>query len=1276
MAYDQSNYQPPPRAYYGQQQRQQAPVQQPHRNEAQQGYDEFGQGYPEDYSQGYGNGYYGSAQHYEEEASLGNGNIYGRGQYDAGAQHQGGYQQNYDQEYGRGQDPTSRQNHQQRSYDPRYQQKAMGGGRGGSGQQDRQGRDPRQKPPGPQDRQVHQGQLAPRQRSRPPGDRPRQQQSYQVQSAQQGPTARQGSSNGYPRAGERRPRPEDPMRQRRPEQPVPLLSQDGGRSARDRPPRQALIPTPHDIPAPRGEQTNRMAEWKAKEKARMKAEAKSPEVSAQDNAFPVFFNPRPNPRNQNLNSTDASEDRARPSTSEGPRSRGATSSSQRPGTSGGGGAGQNIRNQPPIPDGNFGQTYDPSYGHMDNAVEPSQQIQWPIPDAVSQQQQYPGRNPSNSGQDPRQPYIGNAARSYSEETQKPNGQDANDGRFASQQPMQKQRRGVPPPIQSIQTSSQQHRHAMPAYASHQQPLSPAVVPSIPATAHDSKSNASYVGPASAYAPPLAETPEDYGYSGIAQAITSPGLYSPSDETVERPYNEQFQDYDVAPTPRTAQNSRRKHDTIMEVYAHYGGEDPPTPPGVPGQASAWPSREDEIEAEMPDFDSAAPGQTSSLHKRQQTVGKHLDNSGRSATVPPPMPQAPSQPSYRSAPSVPANRGQSASVPPSMPHTAPPPDPSQRPRFYQQQSEPQTIAAPRVDGISGGFVFGFSGEESTAGQYGQQMPPPQQEIPYRQGPPTGQPVQQYSTRPSLGDPKRPRQPSGSNGARPPVLDRNGQPLPVRGPYPPQGRPDIRPGQGAQPVWSDPGQQRKGSAVAQRPGVKPPPDNGGDLQQRHSNPDSLPQHPTPLSSGLGPTSPQNNAAHPAPVRNYGGGPVPPGSSGSRQGSVELPPQPVTHAELDQLRATVSANPENLAKSLLLVKKLVEASNVLASESGRLDARSTAKNRERYINDAHKRLKKLVGAAYSEAQFYLADCYGQGMLGLEVDTKEAFNLYQAAGKQNHAQAAYRTAVCCEIGPELGGGTRRDYAKAVQWYKRAATLGDQAAQFKTGMISLKGLLGAPRNVDEAIVMLKRAAEQADRENPHALHELAILHEPLNPDPEVRDRLPADEKLARHLFQQAADYGYKLSQFRLGQAHEYGSLGCKISHRNSIFWYTKAAAQGEHQAELALSGWYLTGAEGVLEHSDHEAYMWARKAALSEPPLAKAMFAMGYFTENGIGCPASLEEAKRWYGRAASYKFPKALERLEELKKGVGAKGKGAPPANGRLTRKDQRRDEAECVVM
>ena len=117
------------------------------------------------------------------------------------------------------------------------------------------------------------------------------------------------------------------------------------------------------------------------------------------------------------------------------------------------------------------------------------------------------------------------------------------------------------------------------------------------------------------------------------------------------------------------------------------------------------------------------------------------------------------------------------------------------------------------------------------------------------------------------------------------------------------------------------------------------------------------------------------------------------------------------------------------------------------------------------------------------------------------------------------------------------------------------------------------------------------------------------------------------LLTRAADLNYKFSQFKLGQAYEQGALGLPVNARMSIAWYSKAAMQEEHQSELGLSGWYLTGFEGVLQQNDTEAYLWARKAA--QAGLAKAEYAMGYFTEVGIGAPADLEGAKRWYWKAA-----------------------------------------------
>ncbi|KAH7304915.1 hypothetical protein B0I35DRAFT_484111 [Stachybotrys elegans] len=451
-----------------------------------------------------------------------------------------------------------------------------------------------------------------------------------------------------------------------------------------------------------------------------------------------------------------------------------------------------------------------------------------------------------------------------------------------------------------------------------------------------------------------------------------------------------------------------------------------------------------------------------------------------------------------------------------------------------------------------------------------------------------------------------------------------------------------------------------------------------------DALPAHPTPVRPGLMADSMVNQGNKPPPVRNYGGVPYSGAPQQQQQQQQQQmmpqqqgpppggPPQPkkqeppVTPQELEHLRMVIKNNPNDQESALRLAKRLVQASDVLVPNLPDPKARQRA--RERYLVDAHKILKKLANAQNPEAMFFMADSIGKGLFSHEPDNKEAFTLYQSAAKLGHAAAAYRTAVCCEIGHEEGGGTRKDPLKAMQWYKRAATLGDPPAMYKMGMILLKGLLGQPRNPREAIGWLKRAAERADVENPHALHELGLLYESAQPN----DVIIRDERYALSLFQQAAELGYKFSQFRLGSAFEYGTLGCPVDPRQSIMWYSRAAALEEHQAELALSGWYLTGSEGVLGQSDTEAYLWARKAAVAG--LAKAEYAMGYFTEVGIGTAANLEDAKRWYWRAAAQDFPKARDRLEDLKRA----GRGGPARQReRISRsRMDRQQEGECSVM
>ena len=350
----------------------------------------------------------------------------------------------------------------------------------------------------------------------------------------------------------------------------------------------------------------------------------------------------------------------------------------------------------------------------------------------------------------------------------------------------------------------------------------------------------------------------------------------------------------------------------------------------------------------------------------------------------------------------------------------------------------------------------------------------------------------------------------------------------------------------------------------------------------------------------------------------------SSTKSKAVDLNSPPYTKEYIDQYRQRMKGDPDPEAH-FLYAKYLVDAAKHIRTSLR--DQKTAKKYTEQLVTESLKVIRRLAtqGEAYDEAQFFLANCYGTGALGLQVDHERAYHLYLQAAKQNHAAACYRVAVCNEI----GAGTKKEPTRAGAFYRKAASLGDTPGMYKLGMILLHGLLGEQRNPREAFGWLKRAAEQADEDNPHAVHELALLYENQSGTP-----VPYDPAYAKTLLIQAGQLGYATSQYKLGQCFEYGTLACPVDPKRSIAWYTKAAEKGHPEAELALSGWYLTGSEGILKQSDSEAYLWARRAA--NKGLSKAEYAVGYYAEVGIGIKQDIEFAKKWYMRAAG-SFPRCL---------------------------------------
>ncbi|KAI7899631.1 uncharacterized protein BX663DRAFT_520782 [Cokeromyces recurvatus] len=291
-------------------------------------------------------------------------------------------------------------------------------------------------------------------------------------------------------------------------------------------------------------------------------------------------------------------------------------------------------------------------------------------------------------------------------------------------------------------------------------------------------------------------------------------------------------------------------------------------------------------------------------------------------------------------------------------------------------------------------------------------------------------------------------------------------------------------------------------------------------------------------------------------------------------------------------------------------------------------------YMSEAIKILKATSTRGHAESQYYLANIYASGATHKsgKPDFGNAFPLFVQAAKRQHADASYRAAKCYEDGL----GCLKNKSKSVQFYRLAATLNHPGAMYRLGLANINGELGLHRNVRDGNKWLKRSAEAATTEYPHALHELGLLHEK-----GLDGIIFKDVQYSVQLYTRAAELGYVPSAYRLGQCYEYGYLKCERDAYASIYYYTMAAQQGNPDACFALSAWYLSGDPPRIEPSGERALYWAQLAA--QKGIVKAVFALGYFAESGIGRQKDMNEAIRWYKKAASQGNEQARKRLVEL---------------------------------
>lgn len=141
--------------------------------------------------------------------------------------------------------------------------------------------------------------------------------------------------------------------------------------------------------------------------------------------------------------------------------------------------------------------------------------------------------------------------------------------------------------------------------------------------------------------------------------------------------------------------------------------------------------------------------------------------------------------------------------------------------------------------------------------------------------------------------------------------------------------------------------------------------------------------------------------------------------------------------------------------------------------------------------------------------------------------------------------------------------------------------------------------------------------------------------------LPPDLNTARVNIEKAAFNGFAKAQVKMGAAYELCQLGCDFNPALSLHYNALAGRQGEPEAEMAISKWFLCGHEGVFEKNDELAFTYAQRAAQSGLPTAE--FALGYFYEVGIFVPSDIKEARSWYAKAAASGNKDASGRIDSI---------------------------------
>ena len=285
--------------------------------------------------------------------------------------------------------------------------------------------------------------------------------------------------------------------------------------------------------------------------------------------------------------------------------------------------------------------------------------------------------------------------------------------------------------------------------------------------------------------------------------------------------------------------------------------------------------------------------------------------------------------------------------------------------------------------------------------------------------------------------------------------------------------------------------------------------------------------------------------------------------------------------------------------------------------------------------------------AQYALGLCYQQGT-GVQKDLQKATQYFYLAAMQGDTEGAlfnlmahYQNdevpindlAKCRECFLKFasiawvqvglgdiylhGKGVEKNYAEALQWYRKAAEQDSGMAYYKIACCYEQGL-GVEKNPEEARKYFLKAA---DKKVKPAMEKVSDISSDNIDTADIPNDM-SDLDLCRR----ADDYFFGRSPYRQ-------------DYKEAVRYYYKAALNNYTTALVDLGNCYFHGHGVPQDH--YKAVQWYKKAATKG--YIYGLYNLAWAYEHGQGISKDLAAAKKYYNLAAQQGHPQAKEKLKNI---------------------------------